>query len=571
MIGFLTTLAFFLSSPGVESDEYILLSDYYLESGQVDSAIGVLREAFSETGRYEFLLKIAEILIDRGEYEKALSYTARCLKKTEGPDVYRLHALALYGLRRKKDAFRTVKAGLRKYPENPSLLHLIGNLYDIEENREKALKYYIKALERAPDSTDILVDYAALLYRKGQSDSALSILERIYDRVEGNYRAELTLSGIYEEKGGNEKALEHLEKAHSMNPMSVPLLVKLGQLNIDLGNYEDAVKYLSMARSLSPLNADTRRLLGIALYRVGEREEALDEELVALYLTPRNSEVHYYLARIFTEMRADSLALKHIRKAIKLKPRPEYRIFEAYLLVSGERFRKAIRKLKSMKRDLNPVGYYLLGTAHFGLKKYKDALKYFRKASELDPDNYGYKRTVVDLLERLGRKEEAIDLLVKLSELYPDSTEPRFRLAMLYAETGEMARAESLFALLAREDSTDAAVYNNWGYFLATRGGDLDSAQKLVKKALDLEPENPLYLDSMGWIYYLKGDYDRAFEYLKKAVEKEGDDPEILEHMGEILMKLGERKEALKYLRRALKIDPTREGLREKIKRYEKD
>ena len=267
MIGFLATLVFLLSSPGAESDEYILLSDYYLESGQVDSAIGVLREAFSETGRYEFLLKIAEILVDRGEYEKALSYTDRCLGKIEGPEVYRLHALALYGLKRRKDAFRTVKAGLRKYPENPSLLHLLGNLYDIEENRKKALKYYIKALERAPDS-------------------ALSILEKIYDRVEGNYRAELTLSGIYEERGENERALEHLEKAYSANPMSVPLLVKLGQLNIDLGHYEEAIKYLSMARTLAPLHADARRLLGIALYRVGERDEALDEELVALYLTP---------------------------------------------------------------------------------------------------------------------------------------------------------------------------------------------------------------------------------------------------------------------------------------------
>ena len=571
MIGFLATLVFLLSSPGAESDEYILLSDYYLESGQVDSAIGVLREAFSETGRYEFLLKIAEILVDRGEYEKALSYTDRCLGKIEGPEVYRLHALALYGLKRRKDAFRTVKAGLRKYPENPSLLHLLGNLYDIEENRKKALKYYIKALERAPDSAGLLVDYAALLYRNGQSDSALSILEKIYDRVEGIYRAELTLSGIYEERGENERALEHLEKAYSANPMSVPLLVKLGQLNIDLGHYEEAIKYLSMARTLAPLHADARRLLGIALYRVGERDEALDEELVALYLTPRNSEVHYYLARIFAELRADSLALKHVRKAIKLKPRPEYRLFEAYLLISGERFREAIRKLKSMKKDLNPVGYYMLGTAYFGLKKYNDALKYFRKASELDPNNYGYKKTVVDLLERLGRKEEAIDLLVKLSELYPDSTELRFRLAMLYAEKGEMVRAESLFALLAREDSTDAAVYNNWGYFLATKGGDLDSARKLVEKALDLEPENPLYLDSMGWIYYLQGDYGRAFDYLKRAVEKRNDDPEILEHMGETLLKLGKREEALKYLRRALKIDPTREELREKIKSYEKD
>ncbi len=571
MMSFLAALVFLLSSSGTESNEYILLSNYYLESGQADSAIEVLRKAFSETGEHEFLLRIAEIYIDRGKYKKALPYTSRCLQEVEEPDAYRLHALALYGLKKEKDALKTIKEGLRKFPENPALLHLLGNLYDIKEKRKKALEYYLKALRRAPDSTDLLVDYATLLYRCGRSDSALSILERIYGEVEGNYRAELTLSGIYEERGETKKALEHLEKAYSMNPMSIPLLVKLGQLSIDLGENEDAIKYLSLAKSLDPLNADTRRLLGIAFYRIGETEDALNEEMVALYLTPRNSEVHYYLARTFAELGADSLALKHVRKAIKLKPRPEYRLFEAYLLVTGLRFREAIRKLKSMEEDLNPPGYYLLGTAYFGLEKYRNALKYFRKASELDTANYRYKRTVAELLEQLGEKEKALDILEKMSESYPDSTELKFRMAMLLAELDEMARAESLFALIVQEDSTDAAAYNNWGYFLATKGGDLDSAQKLVAKALELEPDNPLYLDSMGWIYFLKGDYRTAFDYVKRAVEGGVRDPEILEHMGEILLKLGQKEEALKYFRQALKIDPSKKELKEKIKRCEKD
>ncbi|MFP3999154.1 MAG: tetratricopeptide repeat protein, partial [Desulfobacterales bacterium] len=97
----------------------------------------------------------------------------------------------------------------------------------------------------------------------------------------------------------------------------------------------------------------------------------------------------------------------------------------------------------------------------------------------------------------------------------------------------------------------NADALNYLGYTFADRGIRLDEAESLIRRALDIEPENGYILDSMGWLYYRKGDYKRARIYIENALEKVPDDPVILEHMGDVYLKLSDRAKALKYYRQA--------------------
>ncbi len=86
-----------------------------------------------------------------------------------------------------------------------------------------------------------------------------------------------------------------------------------------------------------------------------------------------------------------------------------------------------------------------------------------------------------------------------------------------------------------------------------------------MKKALDREPDNASYLDTIGWIYYQLGEYEEAREFILQALEQDSTNAEVLDHMGDIYSKLGEVQKAREYYRRALESNPDDQAIRNKL------
>ena len=101
----------------------------------------------------------------------------------------------------------------------------------------------------------------------------------------------------------------------------------------------------------------------------------------------------------------------------------------------------------------------------------------------------------------------------------------------------------------------NADALNYLGYMLAERGQQLDEAIRLVRRALDIEPNNPNYLDSLGWAYYRRGDYDQAEKYLAPAAQQMPRNSTVQDHMGDILAKRGRWQDAIASWTRALQGD----------------
>jgi Tfp pilus assembly protein PilF len=110
-------------------------------------------------------------------------------------------------------------------------------------------------------------------------------------------------------------------------------------------------------------------------------------------------------------------------------------------------------------------------------------------------------------------------------------------------------------------------ILNNYGYSLADRGVQIERALEMAKKAVEAQPDNPSYLDTMGWVYYRLGEYDRALKYVKEAVEKGEANAVVYEHLGDIYFRMNDREKALEQWNAALKIDGKNSALREKIAR----
>jgi tetratricopeptide (TPR) repeat protein len=110
-----------------------------------------------------------------------------------------------------------------------------------------------------------------------------------------------------------------------------------------------------------------------------------------------------------------------------------------------------------------------------------------------------------------------------------------------------------MFRRVLVNDSDNATALNYLGYMLADRGVRLEEALGYIKKALQMDPQNGAYLDSLGWAYYKLGNYVLAEENLRKASERIGNDPAVLDHLGDLYLKTDRLKMAAAYWERALR------------------
>ncbi len=90
-------------------------------------------------------------------------------------------------------------------------------------------------------------------------------------------------------------------------------------------------------------------------------------------------------------------------------------------------------------------------------------------------------------------------------------------LASVLEKLKRYEEAERHIASLHERQPDDPTTCNFYGYLLALMGKDLDNAEELVRKALEGEPQNGYYTDSLGWVFFMRGDYPRAIEELEKA------------------------------------------------------
>jgi tetratricopeptide (TPR) repeat protein len=95
-------------------------------------------------------------------------------------------------------------------------------------------------------------------------------------------------------------------------------------------------------------------------------------------------------------------------------------------------------------------------------------------------------------------------------------------------------------------------VLNYLGYMLADRGVKLDEALIMIKKAVELEPANGAYLDSLGWAYFKLGKFELAEDNLIKASQHIGTDPTVQEHLGDLYQKTGRLKLAAAHWEQAV-------------------
>jgi tetratricopeptide (TPR) repeat protein len=178
----------------------------------------------------------------------------------------------------------------------------------------------------------------------------------------------------------------------------------------------------------------------------------------------------------------------------------------------------------------------------------------------------------VGILSQSGRHDQAVTECQALFREYNaagDVRNIRMTLSSAYQEAGKHAESEAQLQKVLEADPADATACNNLGYQWADRNVNLDEAERLIRKAIDLDRkqrgsgsaagtdgdrDNGGYLDSLGWALFRKGRLEEARRELERAATLPGgdDDPVVWDHLGDVCFRQKDPAKAGEAWRKAL-------------------
>ena len=176
--------------------------------------------------------------------------------------------------------------------------------------------------------------------------------------------------------------------------------------------------------------------------------------------------------------------------------------------------------------------------------------------------------TAADVEKKLRGPEAAMRRIRRARLTSPDSFDLLYQHSLLAEQSGDIKEAVALLERLTELFPNAAEGWNALGYVLADHNLRLDDAEIYIKRALALEPDSANILDSLGWLYYRQGNLQEARRFLLAAVEK-SDSAEIAAHLGEVYWHLGEREQAQAVFSKAQAHDPGNEVLNETLRRLQ--
>lgn len=137
----------------------------------------------------------------------------------------------------------------------------------------------------------------------------------------------------------------------------------------------------------------------------------------------------------------------------------------------------------------------------------------------------------------------------------------------LYQKKEEKEKAIESYETALKYNDKNISVLNNYSYYLSCLREDLKKAEWMSGKCIELEPNNPTFLDTYAWIYFIQGNYSLALFYIERAFSKGVENnAEVIEHYGDILYMNGEKEKAVEQWEKALKLESKSSLLPEKIK-----
>lgn len=395
----------------------------------------------------------------------------------------------------------------------------------------------IAALERAaladPGSAEVQAEIASFHLRHNDRDEAeaagRAAIELDADNVEA-HRVLGLLTAAFADGARNgspadarryaEEAIDHLERAvdSPAGGTDIGLRYTLGRLYLRVGRDDEAVEVLGDVVEENSGSIQARLTLAQAFAAAGSLDGAIDALAAVVDRAPR---VAAALGRYQEQASRFLDAAESYTGALEVSPDN--------------------RELKFRRIVV------LLGAGRFD-----EVANLSAEAAVEHPDDLRFDRMRARGLFESGEREEAYAVMQTVVAANPEDAGLQLALADLYYDGDRRPDAERTLRQLVAAQPMNADALNYLGYLLAEEGRALDEAVTLVLRALDLDPGNPSFLDSLGWAHYQRGELDAAGQYLEPAAEQLPDNSVVLDHLGDLRFSQGRWEDAIATWMQAL-------------------
>ena len=510
------------AKPGARADENLAKAIRHLELA-IERPVGEVDPNLRAS--------LSRLYVRTGAYDKAIPLLTDLVRQEPGwQDGPLMLVEAFAGAGRTADAIAWIE---QHASDDPRLLPALGDLYERERRWPEAAATFGRALQRQTrNNADLKTRYASALLNAGGRENA--------------GKARDTLTGVLTANGTNARALYLLSQAQRRLgelPASEATARSLITQNSKSpwGFYalaealEERRQYQAIVDALAPAVAEFRSTsadasfdaglllphLGFAYQELGQHDKAIASFEEARKLSPKDPAISAYLIQANIAAKKYGAAVDAGRAALAEHP-------------------DDLRLLRLQAQALRHNG-----KADQGITLLEGAL---RKHGDEAPAHVA----LAQAYSEADRGAQAVKVLQGAQARFPSDNTIDFELGAVFDKQKKYADAEAAFRQVLTREPENAAALNYLGYMLAERGERLDESVGYLKKALQIEPENGSYLDSLGWAYFKSDQLTLAEDNLKRAAEQLHNNSVIQEHYGEVLVKLGRYDEAIAAFTRAL-------------------
>ena len=417
-----------------------------------------------------------------------------------------------------------IDIALTEQADNIEILKLAG-LVSVNLNLWSDARKYFETVVKFETEDATSWFYLASTYEKtGDFISAKNAYIKVIELRPEYFEAYKNLCVIILKSNNPQEAIKYAERAKELDPEEYIYDFIIGTVYMKEKDFATAVTFLVQAYKKSPDNLGTLNALGTCNMVLGNEDDAIGYYQKVIELYPQNPTAYFNLGSAYQIQQKHAEAIELFKKAVELDD-------------EDESFINA------------------LAMSEVKIKDYKNALIHYRQLALLCPDKDNYKYNMATCYEALGEIQTAIHMLEGIVFVNPKYTLPAQKLANLYLKTNQLAKAKDIYDKILLKNKVTADIMHQYA-ILSSSLCDTDTAEKMLKKALRMQPNLAKAHKDLGIIYLNKRLFDYAEEEFKTAIELAPDDFEILFEYGNFYYSLSKNNEAEKYYLKALEIDP---------------